>query len=105
MGGVLAKGAVSWCPWAGSDALARRWRARQASVTSVTAAQVRKGYLAVINSEETTMTDRQTKQTQSNETAEMTDAQLDAVSGGTLSSMISEVMKNFGGALQTAARG
>jgi hypothetical protein len=47
----------------------------------------------------------------------LTDAELDCVAGGkddvkaesqifqTLSSMISEVMKNFGGALQTAARG
>jgi hypothetical protein len=56
------------------------------------------------------MTDRQT---QANTFVELTDAQLDAVIGGavqaqifqTLSSAVSEVMKNFGGALQTAARG
>jgi bacteriocin-like protein len=35
----------------------------------------------------------------------LTDDELDAISGGQLSSMVSEVIKNFGGAVQTAARG
>jgi hypothetical protein len=56
------------------------------------------------------MNDRQTQanEIQANEIAELTDAQRDAVTGGSfqaLSSAISDVMKNFGGALQTAARG
>ena len=58
------------------------------------------------------------RQTWSNEVAELTEAEIDAVSGGSmddvkaeaqiqqmLSSMISEVIKNFGQALQSAARG
>ena len=54
------------------------------------------------------------RQTQENEIVELTDAQLDAVTGGlsaesqifqAVASAVSEVMKNFGGALQTAARG
>ena len=36
---------------------------------------------------------------------ELTEAELELVNGGALSSAISEVMKNFGGALNTAARG
>jgi len=50
-----------------------------------------------------------------NEIVELTDAQLDAVTGGevraearifqALASAISEVTKNFGGTLQTVARG
>jgi len=36
---------------------------------------------------------------------ELTEAELELVSGGALSSAISDVMKNFGGALNTAARG
>ena len=35
----------------------------------------------------------------------VSDAATPGVNGGALSSAISEVMKNFGGALQTAARG
>ena len=55
------------------------------------------------------------RNTPANEIVELTDAQLDAVSGGeakaeaqifqALASAISEVMKNFGGTLQTAIRG
>ena len=36
---------------------------------------------------------------------ELTEAELELVNGGALSSAISEVMKNFGEALNTAARG
>ena len=56
------------------------------------------------------------RQTWSNEIAELTEAEIDAVSGGatetaeaqiqqTLSSMVSEVIKNFGAAMQSVARG
>jgi len=55
-------------------------------------------------------------QTQANEIAELTDSQLGAVTGGSearaeaqicqaLCSMVSEVLKNFAAAMQTAARG
>ena len=58
------------------------------------------------------------RQTWSNETAELTEAEVDAVSGGSmddvkaeaqmqqmLSSMVSDVIKNFGAAMQSLARG
>jgi bacteriocin-like protein len=34
----------------------------------------------------------------------LTDDELDAISGGQLSCMVSQVIKNFGGALQSAGR-
>jgi|SoiMethySBSTD1v2_1073268.scaffolds.fasta_scaffold901440_1 hypothetical protein len=49
------------------------------------------------------MTDSQKK---TPEIKELRDAELDAVTGGaSMSSMVSEVLKNFGNALNTAARG
>jgi hypothetical protein len=60
--------------------------------------------------QENTMTDMQAH---THEVCELTDAQLDAVTGGekaetqifqALSSAVSEVMKNFGAALSNAAR-
>jgi len=48
------------------------------------------------------------KHNDAEKTRELTEAEISLVSGGifqALSSAISEVMKNFGGALQTAARG
>jgi len=71
-------------------------------------AAYRREVVALEHGRITAMKTTESRKSQDHEVRTLRNDELDAVSGGTfsaLSSAISEVMKNFSGALQTAARG